>query len=386
MMKKYFVLGIIILFVWNVFPANNPKYKRERRTLSYSALTDTGFNLGQIGVTMNDYGRIQIYDKNGILNIWQFTPLVATSDTSVFNYYINAGISDSTKFIQDSSFAANTALYGAFDNSYTTPRRPPNVLVKTTIYGWSGSNYVLVKFTVINKDSLFMNAMIGAETVAQNNNIYGYDTVQYVDTANFVDIYYRTHVGLELLSGNLETLTSFEYFDGYQKDSLYYVKMNYDGLDRQFLSDSMGSVTITAQTPQGIYPGDSVTVFYGISIGDSLAEVYAGLDTLILRYSGNYTGIKQNNYLAPASYKLLQNYPNPFNPSTKISFSIANQEHVSLKIYNILGEVVSTLVNEVRGPGNYSVRFDAHGLSSGIYFYELNAGNFRSIKKMMILK
>jgi hypothetical protein len=231
-----------------------------------------------------------------------------------------------------------------------------------------------------------MNAMIGAETVAQNDNLYGYDTVQYIDTSNFVDIYNRTHVGLELLSGNLKTLRSFEYFDGYQKDSLYYVLMNYDELDRQFLSDSMGSVTITSQAPKGIYPGDSVTVFYGISIGDSLAEVYAGLDTLKLRYSGNYTGIKQNNYLTPVNYKLLQNYPNPFNPSTTISFSIANQEHVSLKVYNILGEVVSTLVNEVKGPGNYSVRFDAHGLSSGIYFYELNTGNFRNVKKMMILK
>jgi len=385
-MKKYFILSIIILLVWEVFPANNPKDKRERRTLKYSALADSGFNLGQIGVTMNIYGGIQIFDKNGILNIWRFTPLVATSDTSVFNYYINSNFADTIRFIQDSSFGASTALYGAFDNSYTNPPLPPNVLVKTTIYGWEGSNYALIKFTVINKDSLFMNAMIGTETVAQNNNTYGYDTVQYVDTANFVDIYNRTHVGLELLSGNLETLTSFEYFDSYQKDSLYYHLMNYDGLDRQFLSDSMGSVTITSQAPKGIYPGDSVTVFYGISIGDSLAEVYAGLDTLKLRYSGNYTGIKQNNYLTPVNYKLLQNYPNPFNPSTTISFSIANQEHVSLKVYNILGEVVSTLVNEVKGPGNYSVRFDAYGLSSGIYFYELNTGNFRNVKKMMILK
>jgi hypothetical protein len=86
------------------------------------------------------------------------------------------------------------------------------------------------------------------------------------------------------------------------------------------------------------------------------------------------------------SFNLSQNYPNPFNPSTTISFNIVKQEHVSLKVYNILGEVVSTLVNEEKGPGNYSIRFETHNLSSGIYFYEINTGNFREVKKMVILK
>jgi hypothetical protein len=105
-----------------------------------------------------------------------------------------------------------------------------------------------------------------------------------------------------------------------------------------------------------------------------------------MRYNGTYTGIKQNNYFTPVSYKLYQNYPNPFNPSTTISFNVIKQDHVSLRVYNILGEVVATLVNEVKSPGNYSVRFDARGLSSGIYFYEFNSGNFRDVKKMIILK
>jgi len=231
-----------------------------------------------------------------------------------------------------------------------------------------------------------MNAMIGSEIVAQNNNKYGYDTVQYVDTANIIDIFNKTHVGFELLSGNLTTLTSIDYFDGYQKDSLYYVLMNHNAIDSIYTLDTAGSVTITSQAPQGINPGDSVTVFYGIAIGDSLPDVFAGLDTLKMRYNGTFTGIKQNNYIAPAGYKLFQNYPNPFNPSTTISFNIMKQDHVILKVYNILGEEVSTLVNENRSPGNYSVRFDTHGLSSGIYFYELNAGNFREAKKMIILK
>jgi len=386
MMKKYFILCIIILLAWNIFPANGSRSKKERRNLKYSVLADSGFNVGHIGATLSEYGNVQIFDQNGTLNIWQFTPLIATCDTCVYNYWLDAGTSDSTRFIQDSSFAADTALYGAFDNSYSNPPHPPNVLVKTTVYGWGGSNYVLVKYTVINRDSLFMNAMVGTETISQNNEFIGNDTVQYIDTSNFFDVYNRTHVGIELLSGNLSSLGSFNYLDGYQKDSLYYVWLNHNTFDSLFVADTMGSVTITSQAPQGIKPGDSITFYYGISIGSSLADLYAGLDTLKMRYNGTYTGIKQNNYFTPVSYKLYQNYPNPFNPSTTISFNVIKQDHVSLRVYNILGEVVATLVNEVKSPGNYSVRFDARGLSSGIYFYEFNSGNFRDVKKMIILK
>jgi hypothetical protein len=228
--------------------------------------------------------------------------------------------------------------------------------------------------------------MVGTETISQNNEFIGNDTVQYIDTSNFFDVYNRTHVGIELLSGNLSSLGSFNYLDGYQKDSLYYVWLNHNTFDSLFVADTMGSVTITSQAPQGIKPGDSITFYYGISIGSSLADLYAGLDTLKMRYNGTYTGIKQNNYFTPVSYKLYQNYPNPFNPSTTISFNVIKQDHVSLRVYNILGEVVATLVNEVKSPGNYSVRFDARGLSSGIYFYEFNSGNFRDVKKMIILK
>jgi len=386
MVRKYFVLGIILLVAWNIFPVNNSGGKKERRSIQYSVASDSGFNLGQIGVTMNYSGNIQIFDKYGVLNIWQFTPLVATCDTCVFNYWLDAGISDSSRFIQDSSFGATNALYGAVDNSYSVPPHPPNVLVKTTIYGWQESNFVLVKFTVINRESSVMNAMLGTETVAQNNNSYGFDTVQFIDTAQFFDVYKRTHVGIKLLTGNLNSLSSFDYFDGYQTDSLYYVWMNHNTIDTLYYQDSISSVTITSQVPQMINPGDSVTVYYGIAIGDSLADIYAGLDTLTMRYTGTYTGIKKNNNVTPVSYKLFQNYPNPFNPSTMITFNIIKQDRVSLKVYNILGEVVSNLINEVKSPGNYSIRFDAHGLSSGIYFYELNTGNFREAKKMVILK
>lgn len=90
--------------------------------------------------------------------------------------------------------------------------------------------------------------------------------------------------------------------------------------------------------------------------------------------------------VTPGNYLLEQNYPNPFNPNTTINFSIPNSEFVTLKVYNILGSEVATLVNENLAAGTYRFNFDAANLASGIYLYELNAGNFREIKKMNLLK
>ena len=88
----------------------------------------------------------------------------------------------------------------------------------------------------------------------------------------------------------------------------------------------------------------------------------------------------------PASYSLNQNYPNPFNPSTVISFSIPKSEFVSLKIYNILGSEISTLLNEDLNAGNYQVDFNASNLASGTYFYQINAGSYTQIRKMNLIK
>jgi uncharacterized membrane protein len=85
-------------------------------------------------------------------------------------------------------------------------------------------------------------------------------------------------------------------------------------------------------------------------------------------------------------FALNQNYPNPFNPSTIISFSVAKKTNVILNVYNLLGEKVATLINEIKDAGSYSTEFNASNLTSGIYIYKLEAGSFVSTKKMMLIK
>lgn len=88
----------------------------------------------------------------------------------------------------------------------------------------------------------------------------------------------------------------------------------------------------------------------------------------------------------PTEFKLNQNYPNPFNPSTKIQYQVAKSSNVSLKVFDVIGNEVATLVNDFKPAGKYEIEFDAGKFSSGIYFYKLKAGNFIETKKMILLR
>lgn len=95
---------------------------------------------------------------------------------------------------------------------------------------------------------------------------------------------------------------------------------------------------------------------------------------------------KFEDYLIPKNFELSQNYPNPFNPSTTIEYSIPKDANVTLKIYDVLGKEVATLVNEQKSAGTYIVNWNASNLSSGAYFYRITAGEFTATKKMFLLK
>ena len=88
----------------------------------------------------------------------------------------------------------------------------------------------------------------------------------------------------------------------------------------------------------------------------------------------------------PTAFKLNQNYPNPFNPETFITYDIPATGYVSLKVYNMLGKEIATLVSETKQPGSYGLRFSGNDLASGIYFYQLKSGSFTEIKKLILMK
>ena len=153
---------------------------------------------------------------------------------------------------------------------------------------------------------------------------------------------------------------------------------------------------------------DSIT-FYAAGLSQNLPD---SLDSLIVinynlqnkEISCNFvrlfdviTSVVQTSSNLPEQFMLYQNYPNPFNPTTKIRYSIpavrtsfpstsGGMKFIKLKVYDILGNEITTLVNEEKPTGNYDVEFDGSNLPSGVYFYRLQAGSFIDTKKFILLK
>lgn len=101
---------------------------------------------------------------------------------------------------------------------------------------------------------------------------------------------------------------------------------------------------------------------------------------------GGVTSTEGSSDLTTGTFSLSQNYPNPFNPLTRISWQTSDGVYQTLKVYDMLGNEITTLVNEYRPAGSYNVEFNANNLSSGVYFYKLVAGNYTETKKMMLMK
>ncbi|MFI5144637.1 MAG: T9SS type A sorting domain-containing protein, partial [Ignavibacteria bacterium] len=144
---------------------------------------------------------------------------------------------------------------------------------------------------------------------------------------------------------------------------------------------------VKPQNPMGIFGGTVLNGNWILSVTDKAA----GNIGTILGW-----GIRLNNATlvgngkifteVPDKFELNQNYPNPFNPETKIIFTVPQQSKVVLKVYDILGKEVSTIVNETLLPGKYEKTFSGLSFASGVYFYKMEAGEFTSVKKMVLLK
>ena len=98
------------------------------------------------------------------------------------------------------------------------------------------------------------------------------------------------------------------------------------------------------------------------------------------------TAVNDTPSALPTIPELKQNYPNPFNPKTIIQYSLNELQFVSLKVYNLLGKEITSLVNQQKPAGNYKIEFDGSDLSSGVYFYRMEAGRFIDTKKFILIK
>jgi hypothetical protein len=275
------------------------------------------------------------------------------------------------------------------------------VTTKFQSYTYSNSpnqNFIILRYDFTNStSSTISNYYAGVffdwdmVEASGDSDYTAYDT-----TGNLGYVYHvggnpNTWVGTALISSN-----NYGYFGILNDGSDGGINI-YDGFTPaekwQAISNGIGKPQagpgdiseVTSSGPYTIAPGQTIDVAFVIAAGNNINDLRTSVASARSAYQNIITDVK-NEKAVVYSFNLSQNYPNPFNPTTTIKYQIAKAGFVTLKVYNILGKEVATLVNEEKQPGNYYADFNGSGLSSGIYFYRISSGSFISTKKMILLK
>jgi uncharacterized membrane protein len=351
-------------------------------TNSYSQAT---FNTGAIGVDVNQYGKIELFNSAGIYQLWRTSILVGASPTAVYDYQNDAEEFEPTILVTNPS-VSDYEIYGAYDNSYSGD--PPNVIVKLNAYGWTNGGYIIVKFNIKNNEATAMNALAGLDIIPFIDEEDGYDTVSYNSSTEVIRFHRgnQTNIGMKLLSSTLSSLYSFEYYDDYYVDSDYWTWMNYGSVQPEYASNTVnGSVSITSQDPVELAPGVSFDVYYAMALGSNLQTMASNISAAVQKYQSLFASVEDIE-LSAKGINLGQNYPNPFNLSTTISYQLPCDGFVSLKIYNAIGNEAATLVNSQQTGGTYTIHYNAKDLTSGVYYYTLKFNEQVKSHKMFLVK
>jgi len=366
MKKNLLFLAVMLLFI----------------TESYS---QASFNTGAVMVDVNEYGRIQLFTTDEIIQLGRASILVGTSSTSVFDYQNDAGTLDPTILVTN-PLLSDYEIYGSFNNSYSS--LPPDVIVKLNAYGWNSDGYIIVKFNIENNEANSVDASAGLDIIPYLNEEYGFDSVSY-NSADKVIRFHRgsqVNMGMKLLSDTLSSLYSFEWYEDYSVDSSYWNWMHSGSLQPLYASSTAdGPVTITSQPSVTLAPGASFNVYYALALGTDEQTMLSAISAAAQKYQSVFSSVEDIEY-SLNGFNLGQNHPNPFNYSTTISYNLPADGSVSLKIYNIIGNEVATLVNSKQTKGSYTIQYNANDLTSGVYYYRLKYNDQVKSNKMFLIK
>lgn len=274
----------------------------------------------------------------------------------------------------------NKWVYDTFHEDYTRTKTPGiNVreVMKDTVMG-NGKRYYILREKKTGRYFSFNDTYERVDSTT--GKIYSYD-IYSSPGQEFVSEDLTAEGGETVLSHNYMTpMFSHGYMCKYFSGTLF-GKLHY-GLSLGQFVDGSGGLYYTLASGLGMTeydcPRELAFRYYGKLRGAIINGILYGDTTL--------TDVQKINNNLPVDFSLFQNYPNPFNPATNIKYSLPHESKVLLTVYNTLGQKVKELVNEVKHPGLHEVKFDGSRLSSGIYFYRLQAGAYSKIKKLIIAK
>jgi serine protease len=256
-------------------------------------------------------------------------------------------------------------------------------------------NYILSNTTSASIQNLYAGLYLDWDVGSVYSNIANYDPSRRLGYVYDTDpTGSQTYVGAALLSGGSPQFRAIDndntvagnpwgVYDGFTKDEKWQSLIGGTTHTQEGPSD----VSMVIGTgPLSIAANDSAIVGFALLAGLGLDSLQASVDAARQKWNATLTGVQRTSAQIPLSFSLYQNYPNPFNPSTKIRYDLPSESHVTLVVYDLLGQEVARLVDARQSAGQYEIPLSASNLSSGIYFYRIQAGAYTDIRKMMILK
>jgi subtilisin family serine protease len=314
---------------------------------------------------------------------------IQNSDFTVIQPFV-INVPGSTSDIEGSSIISDDNAGGikigitAHLNSYTYTS-PPN------------ENYIILDYRIINTsganiNNLYSGLFFDWDFADANSDYTEWDPTGKLGFVNRIGGSPDNFVGAGLISSEdfgfwaikNDGDSGFQIYDGFTDSEKW-----------QALSSGLGKLTagpgdvshVVSAGPFTISTGDTLRVAFAVLAGDDQNALRDAITNARTKYGEIIiTDVEEDDDVTPTAFALEQNYPNPFNPSTRIKFSLPDNAFTTLKIYDVLGNEVTTLVNEERPAGIYDVEFNAEKLTSGIYIYRIQAGNYNDSRKMILLK
>jgi serine protease len=273
------------------------------------------------------------------------------------------------------------------------------VRVKLNTYAFKdppNRDFVILRYTLTNTGTtvtagIHAGVYLDWDVGAFDRNVALYDAIQnlgYVyDTALLGS---RTYVGIALLSSGAPQFRaianngddSWGVYDGFSKAEKWQALSS--GVGHAQAGPTDVSIVLGAG-PFSLQPGDSITIGFALVAGTDLLNLKDNTRAAQQRWPF-ITEVRQVSSQIPLTFALYQNYPNPFNPGTVIRYDLPREARVTLSLYNILGQEVVRLVDAEQSAGQYEIPVDASRLSSGVYFYRIQAGRFSDVKRMILIR
>ncbi|TSA19020.1 T9SS C-terminal target domain-containing protein [bacterium] len=371
-------------------------------------------NVNDIQLTLANNGRLAYLDYpdnkygvgfifNGVNHLYEGGLILGTSESRVVDVVRNELTQDedfrSGDFfkLQTPGLVSDQDGFTRFSDSTAPTANRIGVRVALHSYAYSNpvdSKYIILAYEITNtttvpltnfRAGIFLDWDIGPTEAELKQNTSRYDSTRSLGYAySSMPQGRREYLGIRAL----DSATSFRSLVNNSLDLSRAAK--WDWLSGGFGATTAGPADIhhvISSGPYTVAPGATRRLAFALLAGDSsLANLQQSADAAKAKWRRLTVGFADGLPSVPLAYQLMQNYPNPFNPTTAISYQLIASSHVSLDIFDVLGRRVATLVDDVRQPGAYTVRWDASSFPSGVYFYRLEAGDFHATRKLILVK